>query len=66
MPQDEVAFGSLNWRGGLHRQSRTVGRGMPVFRLIAQSFIPAATSRRTSSNSSADRIVAPFALLPPT
>jgi hypothetical protein len=44
-----------------------VHRGIPVCRAIAQSFTPAAMSRGTVSNSSADRMLyAPLAVMNPS
>lgn len=60
-PHSAEPAGTLDRNCGRQRQSRTVGRGMPVSRAMAQSFMPAAISFRTVSNSSADRIIGPFA-----
>ena len=60
-PHAAEPAGTLDRTCGRQRQSRTVGRGMPVSRAMAQSFMPAAMSCRTALNSSADRIVAPSA-----
>ena len=54
LPQADVLIG-LARTCGRSRQSRTVQREMPVCRAIAQSFIPAAISRCTVSNSSIQR-----------
>lgn len=60
-PHSAEPAGNLDRTCGRQRQSRTVGRGMPVSRAMAQSFMPAAISFRTVSNSSADRTFGPFA-----